>query len=77
MEPAKWYTDAEFDEKFNRDNMPELDESISCMYCESLDVFHLSDQGKLAYCCILHNFEICGINQCVRRCDDFKSRYDE
>lgn len=76
MEPAKWYTAEEFNAEFNCANAPELDESISCMYCTSLDVVHLVERSKLVYCCVLHNFEICGINQCFRRCDDFTSRYD-
>ena len=79
MALTKVISKAEFESICSCDNMPEMDESICCMYCAHRRTVHITGDPSVVFpkqCCYKYKFELCAWNPWRLRCDGFKSRHD-
>ena len=66
-----------FLELYDCDNMPEMNESKCCMYCDNMETLHVGGSSKFSskkHCCSKYMFELCMTNAWKMRCDDFEKK---
>ena len=77
MGKFKFISKLKFDHIYDCDNMPDMDESICCMYCKHRATIHLDSDFSISFpkqVCNKFKFELCSWNVWRWVCDDFEKK---